>query len=36
MFMQQGPKVRASKDPGAYPAMAERGYGGEKLFSEIV
>ncbi len=34
--LQQDPKVRALKESDAYPAMAERGYGWEKLFSEMV
>ena len=33
--LQQDPKVRALKESDAYPAMAERGYGWEKLMSEI-
>jgi len=33
--LQQEPKVRALKESDAYPAMAERGYGWEKLMSEI-
>jgi nucleoside-diphosphate-sugar epimerase len=33
--LQQDPKVRALKESDAYPAMAERGYGWEKLVSEI-
>ena len=32
---QQDPKVRALKESDAYPAMAERGYGWEKLISEM-
>jgi len=32
--LQQDPNVRALKESDAYPAMAERGYGWEKLFSE--
>ena len=35
-LLQQDPKVRALKESDAYPAMAERGYGWEKLFSEMV
>jgi GDP-D-mannose 3', 5'-epimerase len=33
--LQQDPNVRALKEEDAYPAMAERGYGWEKLVSEI-
>ena len=33
--LQQDPNVRALKETDAYPAMAERGYGWEKLFSEM-
>jgi GDP-D-mannose 3',5'-epimerase len=33
--LQQDPNVRALKESDAYPAMAERGYGWEKLMSEI-
>jgi nucleoside-diphosphate-sugar epimerase len=33
--LQQDPSVRALKESDAYPAMAERGYGWEKLMSEI-
>ena len=33
--LQQDPNVRALKETDAYPAMAERGYGWEKLISEI-
>jgi nucleoside-diphosphate-sugar epimerase len=33
--LQQDPKVRALKESDAYPAMAERGYGWEKLTSEM-
>jgi nucleoside-diphosphate-sugar epimerase len=33
--LQQDPNVRALKEADAYPAMAERGYGWEKLVSEI-
>jgi len=33
--LQQDPDVRALKESDAYPAMAERGYGWEKLMSEI-
>jgi nucleoside-diphosphate-sugar epimerase len=32
--LQQDPNVRALKESDAYPAMAERGYGWEKLISE--
>lgn len=32
--LQKDPNVRALKESDAYPAMAERGYGWEKLFSE--
>ncbi len=35
-LLQKDPKVRALKESDAYPAMAERGYGWEKLFSEMV
>jgi nucleoside-diphosphate-sugar epimerase len=34
-LLQQNPNVRALKESDAYPAMAERGYGWEKLMSEI-
>lgn len=33
-LLQQDPHVRALKESDAYPAMAERGYGWEKLLSE--
>ncbi|MDY0167191.1 MAG: NAD-dependent epimerase/dehydratase family protein [Thermoguttaceae bacterium] len=33
--LQKDPKVRALKESDAYPAMAERGYGFEKLLSEM-
>ncbi|MBM3296707.1 MAG: NAD-dependent epimerase/dehydratase family protein [Candidatus Aminicenantes bacterium] len=33
--LQKDPKVRALKESDAYPALAERGYGWEKLLSEI-
>jgi nucleoside-diphosphate-sugar epimerase len=33
-LLQQNPNVRALKESDAYPAMAERGYGWEKLISE--
>jgi GDP-D-mannose 3', 5'-epimerase len=35
IMLQQDPNVRALKESDAYPAMAERGYGWEKLISEI-
>jgi len=34
-LLQQDPDVRALKEADAYPAMAERGYGWEKLVSEM-
>lgn len=34
-LLQQDPNVRALKETDAYPAMAERGYGWEKLMSEM-
>ncbi len=34
--LQKDPRVRALKESDAYPAMAERGYGWEKLMSEMV
>jgi GDP-D-mannose 3', 5'-epimerase len=34
-LLQQDPKVTALKETDAYPAMAERGYGWEKLMSEM-
>ena len=34
-LLQKDPKVRALKETDAYPAMAERGYGWEKLISEM-
>jgi nucleoside-diphosphate-sugar epimerase len=34
--LQDSPQVTALKESDAYPAMAERGYGWEKLFSEMV
>jgi GDP-D-mannose 3', 5'-epimerase len=34
-LLQQDPSVRALKESDAYPAMAERGYGWEKLMSEM-
>jgi nucleoside-diphosphate-sugar epimerase len=34
--LQKDPHVRALKESDAYPAMAERGYGWEKLFSEML
>jgi len=33
--LQRDPQVRALKETDAYPAMAERGYGWEKLISEM-
>ena len=33
--LQQDPNVRALKESDAYPAMSERGYGWEKLISEM-
>ena len=33
--LQQDPKITALKESDAYPAMAERGYGWEKLISEM-
>jgi len=33
--LQRDPNVRALKESDAYPAMAERGYGWEKLISEM-
>jgi GDP-D-mannose 3',5'-epimerase len=33
--LQKEPKARALKESDAYPAMAERGYGWEKLMSEM-
>jgi GDP-D-mannose 3',5'-epimerase len=33
--LQKDPGARALKESDAYPAMAERGYGWEKLFSEM-
>jgi len=33
--LQKDPKVKALKESDAYPAMAERGYGWEKLISEM-
>jgi len=33
--LQKDPKVKALKESDAYPAMAERGYGWEKLVSEM-
>jgi GDP-D-mannose 3', 5'-epimerase len=35
-LIQQDPKVRALREADAYPAMAERGYGWEKLMSEML
>jgi nucleoside-diphosphate-sugar epimerase len=34
--LQKDPHVRALKESDAYPAMAERGYGWEKLMSEMI
>ena len=34
-LLQEDPNVRALKESDAYPAMAERGYGWEKLMSEM-
>ena len=34
-LLQKDPNVRALKESDAYPAMAERGYGWEKLISEM-
>jgi len=34
-LLQKDPNVRALKETDAYPAMAERGYGWEKLMSEM-
>ncbi|MGA2324106.1 MAG: NAD-dependent epimerase/dehydratase family protein [Sedimentisphaerales bacterium] len=34
--LQKDPNAQALKESDAYPAMAERGYGWEKLFSEMV
>jgi len=34
-LLQQDPSVRPLKESDAYPAMAERGYGWEKLMSEM-
>ena len=34
-LLQKDPNVRALKESDAYPAMAERGYGWEKLMSEM-
>jgi GDP-D-mannose 3',5'-epimerase len=34
-LLQQDPRVTALKESDAYPAMAERGYGWEKLISEM-
>ena len=34
-LLQQDPNVRALRESDAYPAMAERGYGWEKLMSEM-
>jgi GDP-D-mannose 3', 5'-epimerase len=35
-LLQQDPNVQALKESDAYPAMAERGYGWEKLFAEML
>jgi nucleoside-diphosphate-sugar epimerase len=35
-LLQQDPNVLALKESDAYPAMAERGYGWEKLFAEML
>jgi GDP-D-mannose 3', 5'-epimerase len=35
-LLQQDPNVRALKESDAIPAMAERGYGWEKLFAEML
>ncbi len=35
VLLQRDPQVRALKESDAYPAMAERGYGWEKLMSEM-
>jgi GDP-D-mannose 3',5'-epimerase len=35
-LLQRDPDVRALKESDAYPAMAERGYGWEKLMSEML
>ncbi len=35
VLLQQDPNVRALKESDAYPAMPERGYGWEKLISEM-
>jgi nucleoside-diphosphate-sugar epimerase len=35
-LLQQDPDVLALKESDAYPAMAERGYGWEKLFAEML
>jgi len=34
-MLQKDPNLRALKESDAYPALAERGYGWEKLFSEM-
>ena len=34
--LQEDPEVRALRESDAYPAMAERGYGWEKLMSEML
>jgi nucleoside-diphosphate-sugar epimerase len=35
-LLQQDPNVRALKESDVFPAMAERGYGWEKLFAEML
>ena len=35
-LLQQDPNVRALKESDAFPAMAERGYGWQKLFAEML
>jgi GDP-D-mannose 3',5'-epimerase len=35
-LLQQDPNVRALKESDAFPSMAERGYGWEKLFAEML
>lgn len=35
-LLQQDPNVRGLRESDAYPAMAERGYGWEKLFGEML
>jgi len=36
VMLQQDPKARALKESDAFPAMPERGYGWEKLYSELL